>query len=323
LEVWVDSFESLSRAQLAALLPHIGDGQEEVSVTLFDINFILYSKHYLTSIQTRNRPIADRQFVKNVQFYLHKCGNVTLGQFSIQSSRKGPVFVNKAGQKLPLTEVPPMPSNIRSFKQITIKFVCFSKQKLAIHSFFSYYNRSVLVFLQEFGRSSLLTNVKLTLCSENRREFDAISQMMAQLLPSITSIESLTPYYCYDHNMALFQEKHSHMLASTRILLCWSVLIPILKLAKTSKIYVILSNYVNLPKKKELIWILDLTFKLSIIYSVILALAMMMGTVIGFTFQVLMGNHEFCWPLISKGLLMKIQFFLSSKTSRRFENNLE
>jgi hypothetical protein len=124
LEVWVDSFESLSRKQLAALLPHIGDEQEEVSVTLFDID-LCECKRYLTLIQYENRPIADRQFVKNVQFYLHQCGNVTLGQFFIQWSSKGPLFVNNAGQGLPLAEVPPMPSNVKSFEKITIKFALF------------------------------------------------------------------------------------------------------------------------------------------------------------------------------------------------------
>jgi hypothetical protein len=104
-------------------------------VTLFDFNFILCCKRYSTSIQTKNRPIADRQFVEKVQYYLHKCGDVTLGQFSIISSSIGPVFVNKAGQKLPLAEVPPMPSNIKGFKEITVKFVCFFQQKDTILSF--------------------------------------------------------------------------------------------------------------------------------------------------------------------------------------------
>jgi hypothetical protein len=52
---------------------------------------------------------------------------------------------------------------------------------------------------------------------------------------------------------------------------------------------------------------------------VILALAMMIGTVIGFTFQEMMETREFWWPI----LMELIQFFLSSKKSRRFENNLE
>jgi hypothetical protein len=87
-------------------------------------------KPYLTFIQTKNRPIADRQFVSFIQFYLHKCGAVTLGQFSIQSLKEGPIFVNKAQQYLLLAEVPrPMPSNIKSFKKITLKFVGIFQQK--------------------------------------------------------------------------------------------------------------------------------------------------------------------------------------------------
>jgi hypothetical protein len=159
-----------------------------------------------------------------VQFYLHKCGDVTVDQFSIISSSKGPVFVNKAGQKLPLAEVPPMPSNIKGFKEITVKFVCFFLQK-KIQSIlsFSYYDQSVLGFLQQFHRNSLFTNVNLTLLGENRRKFNAMTQMMTQLLPSITSIESLTPT-C--HNYALFLKEHSDMLASAKILIIRSAFIP-------------------------------------------------------------------------------------------------
>jgi hypothetical protein len=121
----VDTFQFLSRGKLAALLPHIGDEQEEVMWHCLTLIWFSAANINLTCIQTKNRPIADRQFVSNVQFYLHRCGNVTLGQFSIKLSSKGPVFVNNAGQELLLAEVPPMPSNIKSFKEITIKFVCF------------------------------------------------------------------------------------------------------------------------------------------------------------------------------------------------------
>jgi hypothetical protein len=51
--------------------------------------------------------------------------------------------------------------------------------------------------------------------------------MMAQLLPSIGSIESLTPYNCSSvHYAALFQEEHAAMMASARILLYWSGFTP-------------------------------------------------------------------------------------------------
>jgi hypothetical protein len=173
----------------------------------------------LNFIQDKNRRIADRQFVSYVQFYLHKCGNVTLGKFSIKLSSKGPIFVNKAWQELLLAEVPPMPSNIKGFKEITIKFVCFFQQKDTILSFISYYDQTVLGFLQEFRSNSLLTDVKLILCAEHyRRKFDAMSQMMTQLLPSITSIESLS-LQCDNKKTALFLKEHSDMLALTRKLI--------------------------------------------------------------------------------------------------------
>jgi hypothetical protein len=89
--------------------------------------------------------------------------------------------------------------------------------------------------LQEFGRNSLLTNVHLLLGGENDRKFDAMSQMMTQLLPSITSIESLRSI-CYHHHTALFREEHSDMMASTRILFGWSGLIPIKKLESTDMV---------------------------------------------------------------------------------------
>jgi hypothetical protein len=100
-------------------------------------------------------------------------------------------------------------------------------------SFFSYYDQSVLDFLQEFGRNSLLTNVHLFLYGENRPKIDAMSQMMTQFLPSITNIESLIPYDCYDHNAALFQEELSDMMTSTRFIFGWSGFIPIVKLERT------------------------------------------------------------------------------------------
>jgi hypothetical protein len=97
-----------------------------------------------------------------------------------------------------------------------------------ILSFISYYDQSVLGFLQKFNRNSLLTNVNLTLKGENRPKFDAMSEMMTQLLPSITSIESLTSE-CKQNNPALLQE-HSDMLTSARILIDWSGFISIIKL---------------------------------------------------------------------------------------------
>jgi hypothetical protein len=105
--------------------------------------------------------------------------------------------------------------------------VCLHFPTVTILSFFSYYDESVLGFLQEFRRNSMLTNVHLFLCGDNRRQLNAMNQMMPRLLPSITSIESLNTYDCYDHNAALFQagffkKELSDMLTSARILYKWS-----------------------------------------------------------------------------------------------------
>jgi hypothetical protein len=83
-------------------------------------------------------------------------------------------------------------------------------------SFISYCDDSVLGFLQEFHRNSLFTNVNLDLFDNKvYRESKRISSLMIQLLPSITSIESVKPLiYC----MALLKEKNSDMLSSARIL---------------------------------------------------------------------------------------------------------
>jgi hypothetical protein len=108
--------------------------------------------------------------------------------------------------------------------------------------------------LQKFGCNSLFTNVNLTLYGENRRKFDAMSKMMTQLMPSITSIESLNPSDCYDHNAALFQEEFSDMLASTRIINGWSGFIPIKKLASTDmeNRRNLLIGIISICKKKNL-----------------------------------------------------------------------
>jgi hypothetical protein len=99
---------------------------------------------------------------------------------------------------------------------------------VTILSCFSYYDQSVLDFLQEFNQNPLLTNVHLLLYGENRRKFDAMSQMMTQFMPSITSIESLNPYNCYNNNTGLFREEHADMMSSTRIIFGWSSFIFVL-----------------------------------------------------------------------------------------------
>jgi hypothetical protein len=87
LENWVDLFGSVPRNQLAQLLPQIDD----------------------------------RQFAKFLQFFLNKCGEVTLGHLQIESSKNGNGSeIVLPGQKLPLADVP-MPENIKNFKGITLR----------------------------------------------------------------------------------------------------------------------------------------------------------------------------------------------------------
>jgi hypothetical protein len=63
-----------------------------------------------------------------VQFYLHKCGQITLDVLKISKHkhRDPPLFVNRAEMELPLEEVPPISKNIKSFKKIIIRFAFFS-----------------------------------------------------------------------------------------------------------------------------------------------------------------------------------------------------
>jgi hypothetical protein len=62
-----------------------------------------------------------RQLARIFQFYLHKCGKVTIGNLRIEASPNGngPIIV-KDGQKLPLADGP-MPENVNDFKRIRIE----------------------------------------------------------------------------------------------------------------------------------------------------------------------------------------------------------
>jgi hypothetical protein len=72
--------------------------------------------------------IGDRQFVSFVQFYLHKCGDITLDQLEIRESTgrdwRRPSFAKKFEYARPLTDVSlPMPENIKNFREICLEFV--------------------------------------------------------------------------------------------------------------------------------------------------------------------------------------------------------
>jgi hypothetical protein len=72
-----------------------------------------------------HQTIGDRQFVSFVQFFLHKCGEITLGQLEITSleNGNGPI-VNIYGEdpNLPLADVP-IPENVKNFESINLWFV--------------------------------------------------------------------------------------------------------------------------------------------------------------------------------------------------------
>jgi hypothetical protein len=56
---------------------------------------------------------------------VHKCGQVSLGQLHITSSRNGNVpivFANEEDRELPLAEVP-IPENVKNFESIRLRFV--------------------------------------------------------------------------------------------------------------------------------------------------------------------------------------------------------
>jgi hypothetical protein len=107
VETWTELFGFVPRAQLKQLVPHIGDQCQQT--------------------------IGDRQFVSFVQFFLHKCGEVTLGlgQLYIYSSNgnnaTAPIIMNKInGEKMPLADVP-IPENVKNFKSIKIRFILLQK----------------------------------------------------------------------------------------------------------------------------------------------------------------------------------------------------
>jgi hypothetical protein len=102
LETWTDVFGFLPRSQLVAFSPHI----------------------------------HDRQFARVVQFFLHKCGQITLGNLHITTSQNGnePIIAQN-GRSYPLADVP-IPSNVVNFKEIRLRFAyIFAKKILTLLHF--------------------------------------------------------------------------------------------------------------------------------------------------------------------------------------------
>jgi hypothetical protein len=75
--------------------------------------------------------IGDWQFSEQAQFYLHECGQISLGPMRIMKSTNwnGPAIVfdywnDQTRRELPLPDVP-MPQNIKRFEEIILWFVFF------------------------------------------------------------------------------------------------------------------------------------------------------------------------------------------------------
>jgi hypothetical protein len=86
--------------------------------------------------------IGDWYFASKAQFYLHECGQITLGDLDIDESaiENGHVIVVVNGRRvLPLADVP-MPENVKNFKHIYIRFI-----KCNNYNFFLIY---LLIFWQ-------------------------------------------------------------------------------------------------------------------------------------------------------------------------------
>jgi hypothetical protein len=110
LETWTDIFGFLPRPQLAELVPQIGDWH----------------------------------FAEKAQYYLHKCGKITLGEMYIRRStawinrKNGPPIVKLCndedyeyryfGWDFSMADVP-IPKNIINFAGIFIRFVFFIEKK--------------------------------------------------------------------------------------------------------------------------------------------------------------------------------------------------
>jgi hypothetical protein len=72
--------------------------------------------------------IHNRQFVKILRFFLHKCGEVTLGKMEITAPdyefeiERPFVWAVKRHVKYLLPPDVPMPGNVKSFKSIEFRF---------------------------------------------------------------------------------------------------------------------------------------------------------------------------------------------------------
>jgi hypothetical protein len=70
--------------------------------------------------------VGDRKFASFAQFFLHKCGTISLGTLLIKSAGdgNGPTISGHYGElEMPLADLPmPMPVNIKSFEHMELWF---------------------------------------------------------------------------------------------------------------------------------------------------------------------------------------------------------
>jgi hypothetical protein len=102
--------------------------KKRVHVNSNDVKIMCFLQLEHPRRKSRPPTIGDRQFVSFVQFYLHKCGEITLDRLWIKESTEAdwqPTLSKWFGiYALQLTNVPlPMPGNIKNFKEIALEFV--------------------------------------------------------------------------------------------------------------------------------------------------------------------------------------------------------
>jgi hypothetical protein len=100
--------------------------EDGICFLLFNILFFLQKRKRDSRGRKCQKTIGDRAFVSVVQFYLHKCGVVTLGRLKLYENgltpkQKVPKIVNRDERKIPLPDVP-IPANVKNFDEIFIMF---------------------------------------------------------------------------------------------------------------------------------------------------------------------------------------------------------
>jgi hypothetical protein len=88
----------------------------------FKLLFFLLKSHKRDHQGHKCHPtiICDRQFVSFVQFFLHKCGQITLGVLRTNNDGTATIF-KKAYRELPLADVT-ISENIKNFKNLLLRF---------------------------------------------------------------------------------------------------------------------------------------------------------------------------------------------------------